>query len=97
MRMVRTITFLQTHVLSVQALGIWAIPIFNRTPLWMTINGVQGGGGGGGGGGGIGICPGGWSLKCLSHKVFFIYCPGGRGEGWGVSLHLLSSIRVYVK
>ena len=36
----------------------WAIPLFNYTPLQMTINGVQGGlgnmsGGGGGGGGGL--------------------------------------------
>ena len=44
----------------------WAIPLFNYTPLQMTINGVQGGyseyvpGGGGGGGleGIIEACPG---------------------------------------
>ena len=28
----------------VQKVLYWAIPLFNCTPLWMTINGVQGGG-----------------------------------------------------
>ena len=35
----------------------WAIPLFNYTPLQMTINGVQGC---------IGKMSRGWSFKCLS-------------------------------
>ena len=54
-----------------------AIPLFNYTPLQMTINGVQGGyreyvPGGGGGGGHLNPCPGG--LEGIIEA-----CPGGSG------------------
>ena len=53
----------------------WAIPLFNYTPLQMTINGVQGGyreyvpGGGGGGGVCVCVCVCVWSFKGLSRGV----------------------------
>ena len=67
----------------------WAIPLFNRTPLWMTINGVQGGIGiyvpGGGGeeedtqeacpGGCLHACPGG--RKLVLHGGCLHACLGG--------------------
>ena len=56
----------------------WAIPLFNYTPLQMTINGVQGG---------IRNMSRGWSFKCLSRgggggggvRRHNRACPGGSG------------------
>ena len=64
--------------------GHWAIPLFNRTSLWMTINGVRGGGGGGSignmsqGGEFEGRIYVSWGvLGCMC----IIVCPGNRERG----------------
>ena len=52
----------------------WAIPIFNHTPLRMTINGVQGEGGGH-----LNTCPGGLQGIIEVGAIHLQVCPGG---GW---------------
>ena len=56
----------------------WAIPLFNYTPLQMTINGVPGGiGDMSRGGGHLNHCPGG--LEGIIDA-----CPGGSGTTWKI-------------
>ena len=55
----------------------WAIPLFSRTPLQMTINGVHEVGGGGGGGGGF-------ANMRLSRAIYVPGWGGGGGGGGGL-------------
>ena len=64
-------THTPTYYILVQEIQ-WAIPLFNYTPLQMTINGVQGG---------IGNMSRGWSFKCLSRGVRGHNRSLSRGEG----------------